>query len=67
MRLSIIVPVLNEAAGIVPALERARAQAPDAECIVVDGGSTDGTPDLARPHATVVAAPRGRGRQMNAG
>lgn len=67
MRLSIIVPVLNEAAAIVPALERVRDQAPEAQCIVVDGGSTDGTPDLARRLATVVAAPRGRGRQMNAG
>jgi rSAM/selenodomain-associated transferase 2 len=36
--------------------------------IVVDGGSEDGTPELARPLADrVIAAPRGRASQMNAG
>ena len=38
------------------------------EVVVVDGGSTDGTAELARPLADdVLAAPRGRARQMNAG
>src|SRR5262249_21576270 len=38
------------------------------EVIVVDGGSTDGTAELAAPWADlVVIAPRGRARQMNAG
>jgi rSAM/selenodomain-associated transferase 2/rSAM/selenodomain-associated transferase 1 len=69
MRLSIIVPVLNEAACIVAALDalgplRRRGH----EVIVVDGGSTDGTPELARGGADqVLAAPRGRASQMNAG
>lgn len=67
--LAIIVPVLDEAAAIGPflsALSPLRARG--AEVIVVDGGSRDGTPDLARPHATrVIAAPRGRAAQMNAG
>lgn len=67
MRLSIILPALNEAAGIVPALRRLEKQAPGAQRIVVDGGSSDGTPDLAQPLAAVIAAPRGRARQMNAG
>lgn len=67
--LSIIVPVLNEAVGIVAALQPLQAmRARGAEIIVVDGGSTDGTPELARPWADhVLAAPRGRARQMNAG
>jgi rSAM/selenodomain-associated transferase 2 len=65
--LSIIIPTLNEAAQIVAALEAARAIAPAAELIVADGGSADGTPELATPYATVIQAPRGRGRQMNAG
>jgi rSAM/selenodomain-associated transferase 2 len=67
--LSIIVPVLNEAGGIVDALSAlAPARASGVEVIIVDGGSQDGTADLARPHCDrVVAAPRGRAAQMNAG
>jgi len=66
--LSIIMPVLDECAGIVDALAAlAPFRARGAEVIVVDGGSRDGTPDLARPHAHVIAAPRGRAAQMNAG
>ena len=68
-RLSVIVPVLNEAAGIAAAL---RALAPfrqrGVEVIVVDGGSTDATVEIARPFADrVLTAPRGRASQMNAG
>jgi rSAM/selenodomain-associated transferase 2 len=67
--LSIIMPVLDEAELIGDAL---RALAPlrqrGAEMIVVDGGSRDRTVELARSHgAHVVAAPRGRAAQMNAG
>lgn len=69
MRLSVVMPVLNEAAEIEAAL---RALAPlrerGCEVIVVDGGSSDGTADMAQPLADrVVAAKRGRGSQMNAG
>ena len=50
-RLSIVIPVLNEAPNIVAALQ---ALAPLAERgaqrIVVDGGSSDDTTALARPH-----------------
>jgi rSAM/selenodomain-associated transferase 2 len=69
MNLSIIMPVLDEAAEIEAAL-RALAQfrARGAEVIVVDGSSGDNTAALARPFATqVVTAPRGRAEQMNAG
>ena len=67
--LSIIVPVLDEAAIIVGALQDlAKFRERGAEVIVVDGGSQDGTPGLARPHADdIVTAARGRGAQMNAG
>lgn len=67
--LSIIIPVLNEAAGIVPLLERLQdLRAAGAEIIVVDGGSADQTTQRAMPLADqVLTAPRGRGSQMNAG
>lgn len=69
VRLSIVMPVLNEAPGIEAALQSLQAmRARGAEVIVVDGGSTDGTSGLARPLADrVIVAPRGRARQMNAG
>lgn len=67
--LSIIIPVLNEAANIVSALQALSAlHARGAETIVVDGGSADDTAALATPHADrVLACARGRAMQMNAG
>lgn len=68
-RISIIVPVLNEQAGIVAclrALQPLREQ--DCELIVVDGGSNDRTVALAEPLAErVIISPKGRAAQMNAG
>jgi rSAM/selenodomain-associated transferase 2 len=68
-RLSVIVPVLDEAAGITATLSAlAPLRARGHEIIVVDGGSRDGTPALCQGHAdTVLAGPRSRARQMNAG
>jgi rSAM/selenodomain-associated transferase 2 len=67
-RLTIILPVLDEAAIIVGALRAlAPLRARGAEVIVVDGGSRDGTRRLARPLADrLIATPRGRGTAMNA-
>lgn len=67
--LSIIVPVLDEAAGIAVALAPLQPlRRAGVEVIVVDGGSRDTTPTLAAPLADrVLDAPRGRGSQMNAG
>lgn len=65
--LSVVIPTLNEAdqleATLSPILHR-----PNCEIIIADGGSTDGTVDLARKlGCRVIAANQGRGRQMNAG
>jgi rSAM/selenodomain-associated transferase 2 len=68
-RLTIVLPVLDEAAIIVDALQAlGPVRARGAEVIVADGGSSDGTANLAQPFADrVIAAPRGRGAPMNAG
>jgi rSAM/selenodomain-associated transferase 2 len=68
-KISIILPVLNEADVIsdtLAALQAARGR--DHELIVVDGGSQDETVRIAQPLADVLLhAPRGRARQMQAG
>jgi rSAM/selenodomain-associated transferase 2 len=67
--LSIIVPCLNEAQGIAGTLTAlAPLRARGAEVVVVDGGSADDTAGRAAALADlVIAAPRGRAEQMNAG
>jgi rSAM/selenodomain-associated transferase 2 len=69
MKLSIVMPVLNEADGILDALVAlAPLRVRGVEIVVADGGSKDATVALAHPLADVViAAPRGRGMQMNTG
>ena len=67
--LRIVMPVLNEAAGIGAALQAlAPLRARGAQLIVVDAGSSDATAALAQAAgAMVITAPRGRALQMNAG
>lgn len=67
--LSVVIPTLNEAQALPNLLDQLqRQEGIGCEVIVADGGSTDGTPALAeQAGARVVAAPRGRGAQMNAG
>lgn len=68
-RLSIVIPALNEAPQICATLadlQPLRSQGH--QLILVDGGSQDGTPDLAKPLVDqLLTAPPGRARQMNAG
>jgi rSAM/selenodomain-associated transferase 2 len=68
-RLTIVLPVLNEAAIIVAALRAlAPLRARGAEIIVADGYSRDATAQLAKPFADhVITVRRGRGTAMNAG
>jgi rSAM/selenodomain-associated transferase 2 len=67
--LSIVVPVLNEAAVIAGTLRALAAlRTRGVEVIVVDGGSTDATTYRAAPLADkLLHALPGRARQMNAG
>jgi rSAM/selenodomain-associated transferase 2 len=69
MRLSIVIPALNEVDGIetfLSSLQSTRANGH--EIIVADGGSGDGTAQRAAPFADqVIDCPRGRAAQMNAG
>lgn len=69
MRLSIVVPVLNEAMALGSTLGALQAvQSRGHELLVVDGGSEDDTINIARQFTKqVLKAPRGRARQMNAG
>jgi rSAM/selenodomain-associated transferase 2 len=69
MRLSIIIPTLDEAEGIETTLTAlAGMRSRGVQIIVVDGGSEDGTPGIAAHAADVVmGAPRGRALQMNVG
>src|ERR1700724_14895 len=66
MAVSIIIPALNEARCIADTLRSLRAQGP-CEIIVVDGGSEDGTAELARAADVVLQATPGRAAQMNVG
>jgi rSAM/selenodomain-associated transferase 2 len=68
MQFSIIVPVYNEAPMIRPFLQHLRQRAPEAEIIVADGKSSDGTADLAAGlcDQLVVSEPN-RAAQMNLG
>jgi rSAM/selenodomain-associated transferase 2 len=69
MTLSIIMPVLDEAGTIADALAAlSPLRQRGVEVIVVDGGSRDRTTEIAQAEADlVIAAPRGRAAQMNAG
>jgi rSAM/selenodomain-associated transferase 2 len=68
VKLDVVVPMLNEAHDIVATLRALRLGAPDAQIIVVDGGSTDQSVAIARPLChTVIAISASRARQMNAG
>ena len=67
MRISIVIPVLNEAGLVASAIKRAWEASCD-EVIVVDGGSSDGTFQLAgKEDCQSILSTAGRGQQLNAG
>jgi len=68
MKISIIIPALNEASQLPALLASLRVLPGVGEVIVCDGGSEDATIKLARAAgALVVSAPPNRGAQLNAG
>ena len=69
MRVSIIVPMLNEAPGLPGVLARlTELERQGCEILIVDGGSDDGSVSLAeRAGFRVLASQKGRARQMNLG
>lgn len=67
MRLSVIIPALNEAGNIGETIARVLRE-PGVEVIVVDGGSKDKTAaEATAAGARVITSPPGRALQMNAG
>lgn len=67
-KVSVIMPVLNEAERVAAAVQSVRSEAGVAEIVVVDGGSRDATFERARQAgAVVIKGPRGRGHQVRAG
>lgn len=69
LRMSVVMPVLNEERRIAAALSSLLRVPGVHEVIIVDGGSDDGTRAIVakQPAVILVHGPRGRGHQMNAG
>lgn len=67
--ITVVIPAYNEEKALPRTLEALFVQPGEFEAILVDGGSTDRTVDIARSFADikVITAPRGRASQMNAG
>jgi rSAM/selenodomain-associated transferase 2 len=68
MKISIVIPTLNEAANLPQTLAAIGPPNPDREIIIADGGSTDATREIAQmAGAIVIAANPGRATQQNHG
>lgn len=67
MKISVVVPILNEEATILDTLDMLDKLEGDKEIVLVDGGSTDKTVELIGGRAKLVKSPKGRANQMNQG
>ena len=66
--ISIVIPALNEERALPATLAGLGRMEGEFEIIVVDGGSSDATPKIAREQGVrLLIAPRGRGSQLGAG
>src|SRR5207248_3443636 len=57
MRVLVMLPTYNEIENIQEVLERARAALPDADILVIDDGSPDGTADRSEEHTSELQSP----------
>ncbi len=67
MLISIVIPVLNEEKNLEKTLDSVSNQDGPLEIIVVDGGSTDASVEIADAYAKVLVSGCGRALQMNTG
>ena len=66
-KISVIIPILNEAKVLEKTLSHLQPQLGSHELIVVDGGSTDASVKIAENYGKVIISERGRAKQLNAG
>ena len=66
-KISIIIPVLNEAKILEETLSQLQSELGSHELIIVDGGSTDDSVHIAEKYGKVLRSARGRAKQVNAG
>jgi len=66
MRLSVLMPTLNESQGIGQVMQHLADVLPGHEVIVIDGGSVDDTTAIAARFATVLRSTASRGSSLNA-
>ncbi|MCX8030129.1 MAG: TIGR04283 family arsenosugar biosynthesis glycosyltransferase [Thermodesulfovibrionales bacterium] len=67
MKITVIIPVFNEKENIISCIENVKRINP-LEILVVDGGSSDNTCELAKNHgAKVISSKKGRGIQLAEG
>ena len=66
-KISVVIPVLNEAKILEKTLSQLQPELGSHELIVVDGGSTDASVHIAEKYGRVITSERGRAKQLNAG
>ena len=66
-KISVIIPILNEAKILDETLARLQLECGDHELILVDGGSSDNSASIAKKYGAVLTSARGRAQQLNAG
>ena len=65
VRISVLIPALNEAAIISAVVQHAKDALPEQELIVIDGNSVDDTATIAATQAKVLRSSRSRGASLN--